>query len=214
MKIKEITVVLLLGILLVTACTCSSTAPETEPAKADVQIPTKNMSCEEISAGTYNCRCYLTGTVKNIGDGDATVVDIRAEFFDANGTKLGEDSEFIGKLAAGESANFAIVDDEAECASTYEVWADWREAGEGWCFIATAAYGTSVTEEIDTLRAFRDEVLLQNSLGSQFVDFYYEVSPPMADFISEHDGLRTLVRELLVAPIASLVEVTEALWQK
>jgi len=81
------------------------------------------------------------------------------------------------------------------------------------CFIATAAYGTSTAAEIDVLRAFRDEVLLQNSLGSQLVNLYYEVSPPVADFISEHDVLRTLVRELLVEPVAWLVEATGTLWR-
>ena len=82
----------------------------------------------------------------------------------------------------------------------------------GGCFIATAAYGTEAAEEIDVLRAFRDEVLLQNGLGSQLVALYYEVSPPLADFISEHEGLRTLVRELLVDPVTWLVEATEAIW--
>ena len=86
------------------------------------------------------------------------------------------------------------------------------EDGDG-CFIATAAYGTSTAVKIDTLRAFRDEVLLQNSLGSQLVTLYYEVSPPVADFISEHEPLRTLVRELLVDPVAWLVEATGTLWR-
>ena len=81
------------------------------------------------------------------------------------------------------------------------------------CFIATAAYGTPIASEIDTLRAFRDKVLVKNSLGSQLVVLYYDVSPPMADFISEHDVLRTLVKELLVEPVVSLVEVTETLWR-
>ena len=81
------------------------------------------------------------------------------------------------------------------------------------CFIATAAYGTSTAEEIDVLRAFKDEVLLENSLGSQLVEFYYQTSPPVADFISENDVLKTLVRELVVDPIASLVEVTKSLWR-
>ena len=89
---------------------------------------------------------------------------------------------------------------------------DTSPTGDG-CFIATAAYGTSTAEEIDTLRAFRDEVLLQNSLGSQLVALYYQVSPPVADFISEHEGLRTLVREFLVEPVAWLVEATGTLWQ-
>ena len=85
---------------------------------------------------------------------------------------------------------------------------------DGGCFIATAAYGTSTAAEIDTLRSFRDEVLLENSLGSQLVELYYQTSPPVADFISEHEGLRTLVRELLVDPVTWLVEATEAIWGK
>ena len=81
------------------------------------------------------------------------------------------------------------------------------------CFIATAAYGTESAEEIDVLRAFRDEVLLHSSLGSQLVNFYYDVSPPVADFIAENDGLRTLVRELLVDPVAWVVDAIGTLWR-
>jgi len=84
--------------------------------------------------------------------------------------------------------------------------------GGGGCFIATAAYGTSTAEEIDVLRAFRDEVLLESTLGSRLVNFYYEVSPPVADFISGHAVLRKLVRDILVDPIASLVKATDNLW--
>jgi len=93
----------------------------------------------------------------------------------------------------------------------YDPWL--TKQSDGGCFIATAAYGTSTAEEIDVLRAFRDEVLLENSLGSQLVNLYYEVSPPVADFISEHEGLRTLVRELLVDPVAWLVEATGTIWR-
>ena len=42
---------------------------------------------------------------------------------------------------------------------------------------------------------------------------FYEVSPPVADFIAGHEGIRTLVRELLVEPIDSLIEATEVFWQ-
>jgi len=80
------------------------------------------------------------------------------------------------------------------------------------CFIATAAYGTSTAAEIDTLRAFRDEVLLESALGSRLVEWYYQTSPPVADFISENSFLRTIVRELLVDPVVSLVQATDNLW--
>jgi len=76
------------------------------------------------------------------------------------------------------------------------------------CFIATAAYGTPTVKQIDVLREFRDDVLLKSTVGSRLVDLYYQVSPPIADFISEHSFVRTLVRELVVDPIVWLVEAT------
>ncbi|MBN2061178.1 MAG: hypothetical protein JW882_12265, partial [Deltaproteobacteria bacterium] len=62
------------------------------------------------------------------------------------------------------------------------------------CFIATAAYGSLFEPHVQILREFRDAYLLTNSLGSGFVDLYYRYSPPMADFIAGHDGLRLAVR--------------------
>ena len=75
----------------------------------------------------------------------------------------------------------------------------------GLCFIATAAYGTDTTKEIDILREFRDAVLLPNSLGAEFVSLYYKTSPPVANFISRHEVLRTVVRVGFVDPIAKIL---------
>ena len=83
----------------------------------------------------------------------------------------------------------------------------------GLCFIATAAYGSSTAQQLDVLREFRDDVLLESTIGSGLVDLYYQVSPPIAEFISEHSFVRTLVRELLVDPIVWLVETTGDIWQ-
>jgi polyhydroxybutyrate depolymerase len=98
----------------------------------------------------------------------------------------------------------------------YEITANFKVksgggAGGG-CFIATAAYGTPTAKQLDVLRAFRDDVLLKSTVGSQLVDLYYKVSPPIANFISEHNVVRTLVRELLVDPIVRVLEATRAIW--
>jgi len=71
------------------------------------------------------------------------------------------------------------------------------------CFIATAAYGSSLTKEVNILKEFRDNILLTNSIGRAFVKFYYNVSPPIADFISNHDNVRTIVR-LSLLPLIGL----------
>jgi hypothetical protein len=70
------------------------------------------------------------------------------------------------------------------------------------CFIATAAYGTPMAAEVQILREFRDKYLLTNRLGRAFVDFYYTVGPPVAEFITEHPVLKPIVRVGLLPVVA------------
>jgi hypothetical protein len=83
----------------------------------------------------------------------------------------------------------------------------------GICFIATAAYGSSTAGQIDILREFRDGVLLESAAGSRFIDLYYRLSPPIADFMSGNSFLRTVVRELLVDPVVWMVRATGGIWR-
>ena len=73
----------------------------------------------------------------------------------------------------------------------------------GSCFIATAAFGSSMEPHVKILRDFSDRFLLGNSLGQTFVDFYYKHSPPLADFISKHAELRTITRLTLLPVVGA-----------
>jgi hypothetical protein len=59
-----------------------------------------------------------------------------------------------------------------------------------------------MAEEIQILREFRDEYLLTNPLGQALVDIYYGVSPPVAEFITEHPSLKPVVRAGLLPAVA------------
>jgi hypothetical protein len=88
-------------------------------------------------------------------------------------------------------------------------------SGGGGCFIATAAYGTPMAEDVKVLRDFRDEYLLTNQLGQAFVDFYYTISPSIAEFIADHPSLKPIVRAGLVpAVVMSTIAVSTTAAEK
>ena len=72
------------------------------------------------------------------------------------------------------------------------------------CFIATAAYGTFDDHKLNNLRWFRDRYLLSFPLGRQFVHYYYQYSPPLADRTRNSQGLKTLVQWLLLPPVVMI----------
>jgi len=73
------------------------------------------------------------------------------------------------------------------------------------CFIATAAYGSSLEPHVAVLRAFRDTYLLTNRAGRSFVGFYYQYSPPLANLIARHPGLRTVTRWALTPVVYGIM---------
>jgi hypothetical protein len=66
--------------------------------------------------------------------------------------------------------------------------------GGGTCFIATAANGSPMAQQVQLLRGFRDRFLLKNGLGRSFVNLYYTYSPPIAKFIAGNGVARLIVR--------------------
>jgi hypothetical protein len=96
-------------------------------------------------------------------------------------------------FTATDSVNPALVD--SETITIQAVGTSLESDGFGGkCFIATAAYGTSMAEDVRYLRALRDQHLLNNQFGRWFVERYYALSPPVAHYIREHEGLRAVVR--------------------
>ncbi len=65
------------------------------------------------------------------------------------------------------------------------------------CFIATAAFGSSMAPEVESFREYRNHFLLTNPLGKAFVKFYYKHSPYYANLIAESEGAKAVVRAAL-----------------
>jgi len=65
------------------------------------------------------------------------------------------------------------------------------------CFLATAAYGSPLEPEVESLRRFRHQVLDPDKTGHIMVRTYYVVSPPIARGITRSNTLRSMVRTLI-----------------
>jgi hypothetical protein len=69
------------------------------------------------------------------------------------------------------------------------------------CFIATACYDSYYSPEVMVLRTYRDRVLMNSVPGKLFVKVYYFISPPIANFISQRETLKMIVRRFLIGPL-------------
>ena len=78
--------------------------------------------------------------------------------------------------------------------------------GDSGCFIATAAYGTPLNDDVKLLCRFRDEVLLKRNCGRTFVNLYYRLSPPAARFISGKKFVKAVIR-LQLKPVIWLAGI-------
>jgi hypothetical protein len=72
------------------------------------------------------------------------------------------------------------------------------------CFIATAAMGSHLHPYVQSLRNFRDNILLQSRHKTSFenlLSVYYRLSPPLARAMSCNIVLKIFLRYALVYPI-------------
>lgn len=85
-------------------------------------------------------------------------------------------------------------------------------AKQGFCFIATAAYGSYESPFVQVLRDFRDQRLLTNAPGRAFVAWYYAHSPSAASYIAEHGTARFATQQVLQPVILMALVATAPPW--
>lgn len=81
---------------------------------------------------------------------------------------------------------------------TVEAETTGRQPGEvDACFVATAAYGTRLANQVDLLRHFRDALLAKSVLGQLAISAYYTFGPSLAGVVGESELLRSTARAAL-----------------
>ena len=85
----------------------------------------------------------------------------------------------------------------------------------GGCLIATATYGSELSDEVQFLRNFRDGSILKTNTGSNFMiafnAWYYSFSPTVAQFIREHPTVRA-VTKLVLYPLMGILRLGAAVF--
>ena len=152
-----------------------------EPAALLLMSSTEGGSVTSPGEGTFPCAL-------------GSMVILMAEA--SSGYQFDHWSGDVDTIADANNATTTITMD-----SSYSVRADFQATSSPCCTV-TAALGTPMAKELGILRQFRDEHLLTNPVGKTLVDIYYRVSPPIAGFITEHPGLKAIVRIGLAPAVA------------
>jgi len=78
----------------------------------------------------------------------------------------------------------------------------------GGCLIATAAFGSELSPQVQFLRELRDNTVLQTQSGTNFMtgfnQFYYSFSPTIADYERENPTFKEVVKITLTPLLTSL----------
>jgi hypothetical protein len=80
------------------------------------------------------------------------------------------------------------------------------------CLIATAAFGSELTPQVQFLRDFRDNHILSTAAGSSFMNvfnsWYYSFSPSVADFERANPWSREIIKASIY-PLLGILQVAE-----
>ena len=87
-----------------------------------------------------------------------------------------------------------------------------KSGNGGGCLIATATYGSEMSQQVQQLRELRDNQLLQTESGSAFMssfnEMYYSFSPTIADYERENPMFKEAVK-LTITPMLSTLAIME-----
>ena len=126
----------------------------------------------------------------------------RTQYLDIQAGTAGQVSyRLLARTAAGDSETGRPEEIDAEKVAS----ALTAGGSNSRCFIATAAYGSSLEPHVQILREFRDRTLTRSILGRWFIGFYDRTSPPVADYLIGHPWARLPIR-MVLTPIVYLIE--------
>ncbi len=97
---------------------------------------------------------------------------------------------------------------DGQCVPAKTPTASAPSSGGGGCLVATAAYGSELSTQVQLLREVRDNVLFSTGSGTAFMagfnDFYYSFSPAVADLERQNPLFKEIVRTAITPMLSTL----------
>jgi hypothetical protein len=145
---------------------------------------------EPVTAANFDQAKPIATSVTPVDAGQLQTIDVTG--------LLPETEYYIGIRADDNCHNFSNV-------VTAKVTTLASKVGEvDACFVATAAYGSLMANDVEMLRHFRDSFLQKTALGELFVESYYTFGPGVAGVVSQSELLRATARDAL-SPVVAFV---------
>jgi len=140
---------------------------------------------------------------KNIGE-----IIIPRTLMDGEFTVLLDGKEITYHLSDSTKVSVISVIFDGKGKHTIDIITNDVEHNSGGCLIATAAFGSELSPQIQFLREVRDNIVLQTESGTNFMvgfnQFYYSFSPTVADYERENPTFKEIVKITLTPLLTSL----------
>ncbi|TSA18252.1 MAG: hypothetical protein D4R72_02600 [Nitrosopumilales archaeon] len=105
-----------------------------------------------------------------------------------------------------------IQNNTATLTSTTKTVSQQNSGNKSRCLIATAAFGSELSPEVQFLRGFRDNHILATTSGSSFMTifnaWYYSFSPYVADYERQQPWLQDIVKTSIY-PLLGILTISE-----
>lgn len=149
---------------------------------------------EKLSEGSNNLDVETLKPLKTLKEVIASFEGTLGETIEPRKDFISEDTEFSTFKKSFNNICQLIVcplqpDDSATASSA--------TTSSDSCFIATAAYQTSIHMDLDTFREFRDCKLMPTYFGRKLVSVYYKFGPNVANLVSKNLSIQQSVRKIL-----------------
>jgi len=163
----------------------------------------------EVSSHTFSIDDkILQFNVNAIHDKDNVAeIIIPQDLFDGKLTVLLNGKEISAAVNETERSSIISVVFDGKGDYTISITTMGKYNGGG-CLIATAAFGSELSPQVQLLREIRDNTVLQTKFGSAFMtgfnQFYYSFSPAVADYERENTTFKEAVKLTLTPLLTSL----------